>query len=408
VIELLHLQGVIQGLVFDVDGRVAQSIATDRLRAVVGQDMYLMGYVSLVMAHTARHAPMMPTKQDARWRIDALRDFLEIHPDVRQDTAHKLRAILADLEARPRESVSPIDIEVEVLGKERIIEVVVSDFENMRNSLEDKVDALSKEIDIRRDTEHELRRVNEELETRVQERTANLEAANRELRDFAYVVSHDLKAPLRGIARLAHWLAEDYGEHFDKEGHNMVTLLIGRVKRLDNLIDGILQYSRIGRTNTDEKPVDLNHLLPTVIESLSVPEHVRIIIEHELPIVQANATRLSQVFQNLLSNALKFLDKPQGVVTINCQHQIKSWMFRVTDNGPGIEERHQARIFNIFQTLTPRDQRESTGIGLAIVKKIVELYGGNVGVESTVGEGSTFWFTLPTAPSEKSETLQHA
>lgn len=400
VIELLQLQGLIQGLVFDIDGSVAQSVATDRLRAVVGQDMYLIGYVSLILAHAARHAPMMPTKHDGRWRIDALCHFLDGHPDIRQDIAHKLCAIIADLETHPCEPASPIEIKVEILGKEHIIEAVVSDFEHMRDSLADKIDALSKEIDIRREAEHELRRLNEELEARIQKRTATLEAANKELRDFAYVVSHDLKAPLRAISRLAHWLSQDYEEHFDEAGQNMVTLLIGRVKRLDNLIDGILQYSRVGRANTDEEPVDLNHLIPEVIDSLAVPEHARIIIEDALPVVRGNAIQLSQVFQNLLSNAIKFLDKPQGLITIRCQPQDATWVFTVTDNGPGIEERYWERIFEMFQTLTPRDQHESTGIGLAIVKKIVALYGGRVGVDSIVGEGSTFWFTLPKNLSE--------
>lgn len=203
----------------------------------------------------------------------------------------------------------------------------------------------------------------------MRERTVNLEGANMELRDFAYVVSHDLKAPLRGIARLVDWLAQDYGEHFDEEGRNMVALLIARVKRLDSLIEGILEYSRVG-THTEEAVVDLNQVVVRVIESLAVPDQVRITIDDPLPIGRYNMTRMFQVFENLISNAIKFLDKPQGTIRIGCQDSDSVWLFRVTDNGPGIEECHQERIFKIFQPLTSRDQHESTGIGLAIVKKL--------------------------------------
>jgi light-regulated signal transduction histidine kinase (bacteriophytochrome) len=243
---------------------------------------------------------------------------------------------------------------------------------------------------------------------RVQQHAATLETANRELRDFAYVVSHDLKAPLRGIAHLAQWLGEDYGERLDGEGHDMLNMLVGRVKRLENLIEGILEYSRIGRTNTEEEQVDLQYLVPAVIDSLSAPDHIQITITGMLPVIRANPIRILQVFQNLISNAIKFLDKPRGVIMITCEDMEGTWLFRIADNGPGIDTRHHERIFKIFQTLTPRDQRESTGIGLTLVKKIVKLYGGTVGVESTVGEGSTFWFTLPTTPSENPETLKHA
>jgi light-regulated signal transduction histidine kinase (bacteriophytochrome) len=233
------------------------------------------------------------------------------------------------------------------------------------------------------------------LMQRIREHSSELKATNKDLQDFAYVVSHDLKAPLRGIARLALWIAEDYGEHFDEKGREMVELLIGRVKRLDNLIDGVLQYSRIGRTDTEEMPVDLSQLVHAVIEGLAVPPNIHISTEGMFPVVHYNMTRLTQVFQNLISNAVKFLDTSHGRITIACLEQEKTWLFSITDNGPGIEKRYQEKIFQIFQVLTPRDQRESTGIGLALVKKIVELYGGQIWVESTVGEGSTFSFTLP-------------
>jgi signal transduction histidine kinase len=255
--------------------------------------------------------------------------------------------------------------------------------------------ALHQEIAERTLAEEQVRILNAELEHRVKQRTTELEAANRELKDFAYVTSHDLKAPLRGISRLAHWLAEDYADAIDDKGREMANLLIGRVKRMDGLIEGILHYSRIGRIEEGRQEIDLNALLTEVLDLLNPPSHIQIAIASVFPTIVAERTRIFQVFQNLIGNAIKFMDKPQGKVAVQCVDEDTHWIFRVSDNGPGIEQRHQDKIFQIFQTLHPRDKVESTGIGLALVKKIVDLYGGKIWVESTVGGGSTFFFTVP-------------
>ncbi len=244
----------------------------------------------------------------------------------------------------------------------------------------------------------EIGQLNIELEQRVKQRTAELEAANNELKDFAYVVSHDLKSPLRGISQLAYWLVTDYAEAFDAEGREMVDLLINRVQRMDNLIDGILEYSRIGRIVGVSEPIDLNSLVDNIIASLAPPEQFTITVEKPLPIVVGDKVRIQQVFQNLLDNAIKFMDKPQGCITVRSTDQGSHWQFQVADNGPGIDAKYYGKIFEIFETLQARDERESIGIGLSIVKRIVEFYGGKIWVESTVGKGSTFVFTLPKTP----------
>jgi len=234
-----------------------------------------------------------------------------------------------------------------------------------------------------------------------------LSDVNQELQDFAYVVSHDLKAPLRAIKTLADWLTTDYRDKLDAPGKENLQLLCGRVDRMQNLIDGVLQYSRVGRTEQGTKPVDLGRLVPEIIEDLAAPAHIAVRVESDLPTVDADPTRITQVFQNLLSNAIKYLDKPQGNITVGCVEEEDFWRFGVSDNGPGIAPKDFERIFKLFQTLTRRDDSESTGVGLTIAKKIVELYGGKIWVESEVGQGSTFFFTFPKSRANMAtETLQ--
>jgi signal transduction histidine kinase len=233
------------------------------------------------------------------------------------------------------------------------------------------------------------------LEERNQGVLNELLTANAELSAFAHVVSHDLKAPLRGISSLATWLAEDHAEQLDATGRQHVALIGTRVKRLSGLIDAILAYSRAGRVRETPVAVPLDAVVRNTIDLLAPPPHIRVRLDSVLPLLHIEAVKIQQVFQNLLSNAIDFMDKPVGVVSVRCVREGADWHFSVADNGPGVDARHFERIFQLFQTLVPRDQLERTGVGLALVKKIVELEGGRVWVESTLGVGSTFHFTLP-------------
>lgn len=257
-------------------------------------------------------------------------------------------------------------------------------------SLADMI-ALQVESNERKKLERALAKANEHLAETVRD----LRRSNKELQDFAYVAAHDLKAPLRGIGTLTDWIASDYADKFDEQGRQQLGMLKGRVARLSELIDSILHYSEIGRVSLRTERVDFNHLVRDVIAMLDPPERVEIVIEGPLPVVVCEKTRLGQVFRNLIDNAVKYADKPGTRIEIGCREQEEFWRFSVSDNGPGIEEKYFDKIFQIFQTLAPRDERESMGIGLAIVKKIVDLCGGSVWVESKLGEGTTFFFTLP-------------
>lgn len=229
---------------------------------------------------------------------------------------------------------------------------------------------------------------------------AEVEQTTEELKDFAYIASHDLKAPLRGISALAGWISADYGDKLGDEGRAQIGLLLTRVKRMHSLIDGVLQYSRLSRTKEKSVKVDLNEVVSEVVAELAPPENVEIVVGKTLPVITCGRNSIRQVFYSLLNNAVTFMDKPDGKVEINWGEEHGFWKFSVCDNGPGIEEKHVERIFKVFQTLLPADGIESAGVGLTITKKVVELYGGKIWVKSKPGQGSTFFFTLPKEPKQ--------
>ena len=258
----------------------------------------------------------------------------------------------------------------------------------------------------------ELQRINEQLESALEDTrrardnaersAAAAEAAYRELDQFAYVASHDLKAPLRGIGSLAQWIQDDIGESLTGDSAEHMRLLQGRVHRMQALIDGVLAYSRAGRTLTAPEPVDSGALVREVLELLDFPDGVEIQVAPHMPQLQAERVPLQQVFMNLIDNAVKYARgaRPDVRVEVAWRELGNAYEFWVRDNGPGIAREYQERIWGIFQTLAARDKVEGTGIGLSVVKKIVESRGGRVGVESEPGQGATFRFTWLKAQPE--------
>jgi signal transduction histidine kinase/ligand-binding sensor domain-containing protein len=234
-----------------------------------------------------------------------------------------------------------------------------------------------------------------ERNIRLEETARALENSNKELKQFAHIISHDLKVPLRGVNQLAEWTLDDYSEALDKKGKKNLELLKKRTKFMNDMIQALLEYSKIGRDKSKIEDIDFNKLLEETIVSLSPPENIKIIIENKLPKYKGDKTLSSKIFENLLSNAIKYADKNEVIIKINCVEEDNKWKFSVSDNGAGIEKKYFDKIFQIFETLDHTKTYESIGIGLTMAKKIVETEGGKIWVESEKGSGATFYFTLP-------------
>ena len=222
-----------------------------------------------------------------------------------------------------------------------------------------------------------------------------LARSNQELDQFAYVASHDLKAPLRGIANLSQWIEEDLGDALTGDNKEQMALLRGRVHRMEALIDGILQYSRAGRMKAKPENIDTGVLVKEVIELMSPPRGMTVTVAPDMPSVKAEKIPLQQVFMNLLGNAIKHAGAGSPRISIEWGDAGPFYEFTVGDNGQGIAPQYHERIFGIFQTLEARDKVEGTGIGLSVVQKIVEAKGGRVWVDSDIGKGARFRFLWP-------------
>lgn len=228
----------------------------------------------------------------------------------------------------------------------------------------------------------------------------NLEKTNAELDKFAYVVSHDLKAPLRAIGSLTGWIEEDMGQQLPEEMRKHLSTIQGRVVRMEGLINGILDYTKAAKKEEDRVVFDVAEMARETVDLLGPPQGAQITICGEWPRILARKVKMQQVFINLIQNAIKYNDKDAPEITIGCRLAFGGWEFYVQDNGPGIEPRYHHKIFEIFQTLNARDEVESRGVGLAIVKKLVEEEGGAIRIESELGMGASFIVFWPDSRHE--------
>lgn len=225
-----------------------------------------------------------------------------------------------------------------------------------------------------------------------------LRETNSDLEQFAYVASHDLRSPLRGISSLATFIEDDEGDNLSESSKVHLEKLQSRILRMQQLLDDLLSYSRVGHSSEQAVEIGTSRLIAEILELLSIPEGFEVTVPADLPDLIGHVTPLRQVLLNLISNAVKHHDNNQGSISITVTEQSGLLEFRITDDGPGIDEQYHKQIFEMFKTLNPRDQVEGSGMGLAIIRKLVRRYGGNVAVESPTGRGTTFVFTWPKSP----------
>jgi len=229
------------------------------------------------------------------------------------------------------------------------------------------------------------------------EKAEELAFSNKELEQFAYVASHDLQEPLRMVASYTQLLAKRYKGKLDKDADEYIGFAVDGAKRMQGLIQDLLTYSRVGTKGKDFAPTDCEAVLARTLKTLELAaQEAGATITHDpLPTVMADETQLSQLFQNLIGNAIKYRNGGAPRIHVSCKPERGHWQFSVHDNGIGIDPQFAERVFVIFQRLHTRDEFEGTGIGLAVCKKIVERQGGKIWVDSQPGQGSTFYFTLP-------------
>ncbi len=230
------------------------------------------------------------------------------------------------------------------------------------------------------------------LELQKEKLLIQLGKSNDELEEYAHVVSHDLKSPLRSINALVTWLKEDNKGKLDRTSIQNIEHIENTLEKMDQLISDVLTYSSIGNESGEKTSVDLEDVITGLVQIMYKPEHIKIEINNKLPVVVGYKTKLQQLFQNLISNAIKFIDKDNGIVKVDVLEQSDYYKFSIKDNGIGIEPKHHNKIFKVFHALNKR--KDSTGIGLSIVKKIVDLHGGEIWLESEVNVGTIFFFTI--------------
>lgn len=231
---------------------------------------------------------------------------------------------------------------------------------------------------------------------RLENANLELKQKNEDLDRFAYLVSHDLKAPLRAIGSMTKFIEEDAAEKLPPETHHFLDVIRGRIQRMEKLISDILSYSQSTRTKKSLSEFTLNEAVHEAIDLIMLPADCKIIVQGGETKITTDAIRLRQVILNLLVNAIKHHHTKTGIeIKISASNEVTQWHIAVSDNGPGIDSKYHDKIFQIFQTLNAKDNPESSGIGLAIVKKIVEDLNGKIWIESEQGRGTTFHFTLP-------------
>lgn len=380
--EVTHHQGLITDITDRVNAELALQVSEMRFRTLVhnASDITtILGGDGTIIYESASFYRQFGYQED---QIIGQNVFQFLHPDDVAAVSEAFAGVVNQSESSPiifRFKASNNQwIYLEAIGSNQLDEPAIQG-----------IVVNSRDVSERMQHQREL-----------QDYASNLEKINKELDQFAYIVSHDLKAPLRAINNLSQWIEEDLEGKLEGDTVRNFELLRGRIHRMEALINGILQYSRAGRAKNENVTIDTHLFVKDIVSNLSPPPHFKVDIEHPLPTISAEKIAMDQVFSNFISNAIKYNNNPEPFIRVTGQDLGSEYKFGVWDNGPGIAPEFHEKVFMIFQTLQARDSVESTGVGLAIVKKIVEEKGGKVWLESEAGKGTAFFFTLP-----KEETL---
>ena len=283
---------------------------------------------------------------------------------------------------------------IQKTGSKILVELNVSIVNNENSDIIGYICSI-KNLNNKLSTESQLKNEIHSLYKNLNDKSKEVLLLNSELRTVTYNLSHSIKTPLHGINQISQWLKEDYKDSIGSDARELLNMLIYRVEKLNAIIDNLLEYTDIKVKLEKLSKLDLNYVLKNLINFLNVPQNIEINIARNMPHLKIEKKYIESIFTNLIENSIKFMDKEKGRIEVGFVELNKEYMFFVRDNGPGIEEKYFEKIFTMFHSINNNESIENLGVGLALTKKIVELHGGTIHIESKIKEGTTVFFTLP-------------
>lgn len=283
---------------------------------------------------------------------------------------------------------------IQKTGSKILVDLNISSVDNENSDITGYICSI-KNLNNKLSTESQLKNEIHSLYKNLNDKSKEVLLLNSELRTVTYNLSHSIKTPLHGINQISQWLKEDYKDSIGSDAQELLNMLIYRVEKLNAIIDNLLEYTDIKVKLEKLSKLDLNYVLKNLINFLNVPQNIEINIARNMPHLKIEKKYIESIFTNLIENSIKFMDKEKGRIEVGFVELNKEYMFFIRDNGPGIEEKYFEKIFTMFHSINNNESIENLGVGLALTKKIVELHGGTIHIESKIKEGTTVFFTLP-------------
>ncbi len=283
---------------------------------------------------------------------------------------------------------------IQKTGSKILVDLNISSVNNENSDITGYICSI-KNLNNKLSTESQLKNEIHSLYKNLNDKSKEVLLLNSELRTVTYNLSHSIKTPLHGINQISQWLKEDYKDSIGSDAQELLNMLIYRVEKLNAIIDNLLEYTDIKVKLEKLSKLDLNYVLKNLINFLNVPQNIEINIARNMPHLKIEKKYIESIFTNLIENSIKFMDKEKGRIEVGFVELNKEYMFFIRDNGPGIEEKYFEKIFTMFHSINNNESIENLGVGLALTKKIVELHGGTIHIESKIKEGTTVFFTLP-------------